>query len=72
MSRLVLDEHESLSKIRCLHRTSPARQGNRTALENIRQRLALAYEEGASLKTEKTGALFRAVLTFPLKTVLSE
>jgi len=50
----------------------PRRQGNRTALENIRQRLALAYEEGASLKTEKTGALFRAVLTFPLKTVLSE
>jgi len=46
----------------------PRRQGNRTALENIRQRLALAYEEGASLKTEKTNAMFRAVLTLPLKT----
>ncbi len=45
----------------------PQRQGNRTALENIRQRLALAYEEGASLKTEKTDSMFRAVLTLPLK-----
>ena len=45
----------------------PRRQGNRTALENIRQRLALAYEEGASLKTEKTNAMFRAVLTLPFE-----
>jgi two-component system sensor histidine kinase AlgZ len=46
---------------------SPAspRSGNGTALENIRQRLALAYEEGAGLKTDQVGDKFRAILTLP-------
>lgn len=39
--------------------------GNRTALENIRQRLALAYEEGASLKVESKDQRFRAQLVLP-------
>ena len=41
-------------------------QGNRTALDNIRQRLALAWEEGASLKTESSDQRFSAVLTVPV------
>jgi len=40
--------------------------GNRTALDNIRQRLELAYEERAGLKVQKDGDLFRATLTLPL------
>jgi two-component system sensor histidine kinase AlgZ len=41
------------------------RAGNGTALDNIRQRLALAYEEGAGLKTDRLGSIFRATLTLP-------
>lgn len=41
------------------------RVGNGTALDNIRQRLALAYEEGAGLKTDQLGSTFRATLTLP-------
>jgi len=50
----------------------PRRQGNRTALDNICQRLALAYEEGASLKTEQVDSTFRAVLTIPQKSESTE
>lgn len=39
--------------------------GNGTALDNIRQRLELAYEEGAQLKTDQVGQVFRAILTLP-------
>jgi len=42
-----------------------SRSGNGTALENIRQRLALAFDEGAQLKAERVGDCFRAVLTLP-------
>jgi two-component system sensor histidine kinase AlgZ len=42
-----------------------SRGGNGTALENIRQRLALAFDEGAQLKAERVGECFRAVLTLP-------
>ena len=41
------------------------RSSNGTALDNIRQRLALAYEEGAQLKTDQIGSVFRATLTLP-------
>lgn len=40
--------------------------GNQTALDNIRQRLELAYEERAGLKIEQADGLFRATLTLPL------
>ena len=40
--------------------------GNQTALDNIRQRLELAYEERAGLKIERDGGVFRATLTLPL------
>jgi len=44
---------------------SDRRAGNGTALDNIRQRLALAYEEGARLKTDQVGSVYRATLTLP-------
>lgn len=40
--------------------------GNRMALENIRQRLELAYEEGARLKTQQENGRFRAELIVPI------
>jgi len=45
--------------------TGHRRSSNGTALDNIRQRLALAYEEGAQLKTDQLGSVFRATLTLP-------
>lgn len=47
-------------------RESADRPGHGTALENIRQRLALAYEERASLKTWEHDGKFHAALTLPL------
>ncbi len=44
-----------------------SRTGNGTALDNIRQRLALAYEEGASLSIDSDEARFRVRLTLPVK-----
>ncbi|WP_147306655.1 MULTISPECIES: sensor histidine kinase [unclassified Wenzhouxiangella] len=41
--------------------------GNRTALENIRQRLELAWEEGAHLRTRRDGNTFRVELLLPLE-----
>ncbi|NDY94267.1 sensor histidine kinase [Wenzhouxiangella limi] len=41
-------------------------EGNHSALENIRQRLALAYEERYGLKTRIEGGQFIAELTFPI------
>ncbi|TVQ38946.1 MAG: hypothetical protein EA370_05290 [Wenzhouxiangella sp.] len=41
-------------------------EGNRTALDNIRQRLALAYEERYGLKTWTEGGQFKAELTIPV------
>ncbi|MGY6554825.1 MAG: sensor histidine kinase [Wenzhouxiangella sp.] len=41
-------------------------EGNRTALDNIRQRLALAYEERYGLKTWAEDGLFKAELTIPV------
>ncbi|MEN1726914.1 MAG: histidine kinase [Pseudomonadota bacterium] len=43
----------------------PHHEGNGTALDNIRQRLDLAYEEGAQLKTQTLSHSFRTVLTLP-------
>lgn len=40
-------------------------ESNRMALDNIRQRLALAYEEGARLKTRREDGYFRVELTVP-------
>jgi len=40
--------------------------GNNIALENIRQRLELAYGERARLKTTRTDRLFKAELTLPI------
>lgn len=40
-------------------------ESNRMALDNIRQRLALAYEEGARLKTRREDGRFRVELTLP-------
>lgn len=45
---------------------SASAPGNRTALENIRQRLELAYEEGARLRTHREGGRFRVELVLPL------
>ena len=41
-------------------------EGNRSALDNIRQRLALAYEERYGLKTWTDGDCFKAELTIPV------
>ncbi|WP_376693782.1 sensor histidine kinase [Wenzhouxiangella sp. EGI_FJ10409] len=41
-------------------------ESNRMALENIRQRLALAWEEGAYLKTHREYKRFRVELVIPL------
>ncbi len=46
------------------HNARPA-ESNRLALDNIRQRLALAFEEGAGLKTRRDKTTFRAELTLP-------
>lgn len=40
--------------------------GNQMALDNIRQRLELAYEEGARLKTQQEDGRFRAELIVPI------
>jgi len=40
--------------------------GNRMALENIRQRLELAYEEGARLRTERRDGVFSAEMVVPV------
>lgn len=40
-------------------------ESNRLALDNIRQRLALAFEEGAGLKVRRDKGTFRAELTLP-------
>jgi two-component system sensor histidine kinase AlgZ len=39
---------------------------NRMALDNIRQRLALAYEDGARLRTRRAGNAFHVELVIPL------
>lgn len=41
-------------------------EGNQMALDNIRQRLELAWEEGARLKTRKQDGRFRVELIIPL------
>lgn len=46
---------------------APINSGNQLALDNIRQRLALAYEQGAGLKTEREDGLFRVTLTIPVE-----
>lgn len=40
-------------------------ESNRMALDNIRQRLVLAYEDGARLKTRREDGRFRVELTVP-------
>lgn len=40
--------------------------GNRMALDNVRQRLALAWEEGARLKTRQEEGRFRSELILPI------
>jgi len=45
---------------------APDHVGNQLALDNIRQRLALAYEQGAGLKTERADGLFRVTLVIPV------
>lgn len=40
--------------------------GNRMALDNVRQRLALAWEEGARLKTRQEVGRFRSELILPI------
>jgi two-component system sensor histidine kinase AlgZ len=44
----------------------PARTGNRIALENIRERLELAYPGRARVDVENSGAQYQVTLTFPL------
>jgi two-component system sensor histidine kinase AlgZ len=43
------------------------RPGNRLALENIRQRLALAYEEAATLTIEQPDGEYRVTIRFPYR-----
>jgi two-component system sensor histidine kinase AlgZ len=42
-------------------------ESNRMALDNIRQRLALAYEEGARLRVRRDETIFRVDLTVPIQ-----
>jgi two-component system sensor histidine kinase AlgZ len=44
----------------------PARTGNRIALENIRERLELAYPGRARVEVANTGAEYQVTLTFPM------
>jgi two-component system sensor histidine kinase AlgZ len=46
---------------------SVERPGNRLALENIRQRLALAYEEAATLTIEQPEGEYRVTIRFPYR-----
>ena len=46
--------------------TGETRPGNRMALDNVRQRLALAWDEGARLKTQQEKGRFRAELILPV------
>jgi len=46
---------------------SAERPGNRLALENIRQRLALAYDEAATLTTEQPEGEYRVTIRFPYR-----
>ena len=41
------------------------RQGNKMALENIRERLSLHFDAAASLKAEQMGSLFQVHITMP-------
>ena len=45
---------------------SDEKTGNRMALDNVRQRLALAWDEGARLKTQQEKGRFRAELILPI------
>lgn len=45
---------------------SRSREGNRMALDNIRQRLELAYGDSARLRAGAQGDCFRVVLTLPV------
>lgn len=51
---------------------SPRRQGNRMALENIRERLAAHYGDSASLQIEEADDRFSVTLTLPLQTQMEE
>lgn len=51
---------------------SPRRQGNRIALENIRERLTAHYAEEANLKLEEVDDHFSVTLSLPLQTHLEE
>ena len=44
---------------------APQRQGNQMAMENVRQRLMLAWPGRASLKVDKSGGLYRVCVRFP-------
>jgi two-component system sensor histidine kinase AlgZ len=44
----------------------PARAGNRIALDNIRERLELAYPGRARVDIANSGAEYQVTLTFPL------
>ena len=46
---------------------SAERPGNRLALENIRQRLALAYDEAATLVIERPDGEYRVTIRFPYR-----
>ncbi|MCX7896272.1 MAG: histidine kinase [Rhodocyclaceae bacterium] len=46
---------------------APERQGNRVALENLRERLALFYDLAARLETERDSGLFRVRLVLPVR-----
>jgi two-component system sensor histidine kinase AlgZ len=46
---------------------TPRKQGNRMALENIRERLAAHYGETASLELSEQEGQFRVILTLPLQ-----
>jgi two-component system sensor histidine kinase AlgZ len=46
-------------------RSSHSRAGNRIALDNIRQRLALAYDRAATLTIEQPPGEYRVTIRFP-------
>jgi two-component system, LytTR family, sensor histidine kinase AlgZ len=48
------------------------REGNRMALENIRQRLGLAWPRRARVETEQTNGEFCARLIFPMEEAVSD
>ncbi|MFQ5468929.1 MAG: sensor histidine kinase [Gammaproteobacteria bacterium] len=45
--------------------STTGRQGNQMALDNVRQRLQMLFDEGAQLRLDKAGSQYKVILEFP-------